>query len=292
MRATDDGPKRRQAAALQRVICNRRRQTGVCLNWRSQATKIYMKHFIQTGLCAVILTLCAGGFAAAQNSATPEKTDPSLIGSTEEYKAATEKLIPLQEAEIQSAKAKLEQLRQLVADGLVAKNELEASEQALTTAQAKLAETKQQIANADHLIAETKAADELARSQAAKNQIALAQAKKIRSLTTPTILRYGGQGGIGSSIIAVLPTIQTFFLNRFGRALPTSAIGQSATHDALHYDHRNAVDVALRPDSVEGQALISYLQSSGIPYLAFRAAVPGVATGPHIHIGNPSHRLA
>ena len=28
-----------------------------------------MKHFIQSGLCAVILTLCAGVFAAAQNSA-------------------------------------------------------------------------------------------------------------------------------------------------------------------------------------------------------------------------------
>jgi hypothetical protein len=250
-----------------------------------------MKHFIQCSVCAVILTLFAVGFAAAQTSAPANKAS-SLIGSTEEFKSATEKLIPLQEAEVKTATDKLEQLRKLVADGLVARNELEVSEQALTAAQAKLAETKQQIANADRLIAETKAADELAKSQAAKNQIALVQARKIRSLTTPTILRYGGQAGFGSSIIATLPTIQTFFLNKFGRALPTSAIGQSATHNALNYDHRNAVDVALRPESVEGQALISYLQSQGIPFLAFRAAVPGVATGPHIHIGNPSHRLA
>jgi hypothetical protein len=169
---------------------------------------------------------------------------------------------------------------------------LEASEQALAAVQAKLAETKQQIANADRLIADTKAADELARTQAAKSQLALVQAKKVRSLTTPTILRYGGQAGVGASILAALPTIQTFFFSRFGRALPTSAVGQSATHNALNYDHRNAVDVALSPTSVEGQALISYLQSNGIPFLAFRAAVPGVATGPHIHIGNPSHRLA
>jgi hypothetical protein len=251
-----------------------------------------MKHFIQQSVCAVILTLFAGGFAAAQTPALADKPAPSLIASTEEYKAATEKLIPLQEAEVKIASDKLEQLRQLVTDGLVARNELEDSEQALTAAQAKLEETKQQIARADHLIAETKAADELARSQAAKNQIALAQAKKIRSLTTPTMLRYGGQAGVGNWVIANLPTIQTFFLNKFGRALPTSAIGQSATHDALGYDHRNAVDVALQPDSVEGQALISYLQSQGIPFLAFRGAVPGVATGPHIHIGNPSHRLA
>lgn len=251
-----------------------------------------MNHFIQSSVCAVILTLFAGGFAAAQTSATANMAGSSLIGSTEEYKAATEKLIPLQEADVKTATDKLEQLRKLVADGLVARNELEASEQALTMAQAKLAETKQLVTSADRLIAETKAADELAKSQATKNQIALAQANKIRSLTKPTILRYGGQAGVGSSIIAALPTIQTFFLNKFGRTLPTSAIGQSTTHNALNYDHRDAVDVELRPDSVEGQALISYLQSQGIPFLAFRAAVPGVATGPHIHIGNPSHRLA
>jgi hypothetical protein len=251
-----------------------------------------MKHFIQSSVCAVILTLFAGGFAAAQTSATANTAGSSLIGSTEEYKAATEKLIPLQEAEVKTAADKLEQLRKLVAEGLVARVELETGEQALTVAQAKLAETKQLIANADRLIAETKAAEELAKSRAVKNQIALAQANKIRTLTKPTILRYGGQAGVGSSIMASLPTIQTFFLNKFGRSLPTSAIGQSSTHNALHYDHRDAVDVALQPDSVEGQALITYLQSKGIPYLAFCAAVPGVATGPHIHIGNPSRRLA
>ena len=251
-----------------------------------------MDHFIQQSVCAVILTLFAGGFAAAQTAAPVEKATPSLVASTEEYKAATQKLIPLQEAEVKAASEKLDQLRQLVSEGLVARNELEMSEQALNAVQAKLAETRQQIANADRLIAETKAADEFAKSQAAENQLALAQAKKIRSLTTPTMLRYGGQAGVGNWVIGNLPTIQTFFVKKFGRALPTSAVGQSATHDALGYDHRNAVDVALRPDSVEGQALISYLQSQGIPFLAFRAAVPGVATGPHIHIGNPSHRLA
>lgn len=250
-----------------------------------------MKHFIQSGLCAVILTLCAGGFAAAQNSAIVNKPE-SIIGSTEEFKAATEKLIPLQEAEIKSASEKLEQLRPLVADGLVARNELETAEQALATAQAKLEETKLQIANADRLIAETKVAEDLAKSQAAKNQLALAQANKVHRFTMPAILRYSGQAGGGSSVIAHLPNIQTFFMSKFGRALPTSAVGQSSTHNVLNYDHRNAVDVALRPDSVEGQALISYLQSNGIPFLAFRTAVPGVATGPHIHIGNPSHRLA
>ena len=105
---------------------------------------------------------------------------------------------------------------------------------------------------------------------------------------TATILR-SSSTAIWS--IGNLGSIQQFFANRFGHVLPTTAIGQSGTHDRLGYDHRNAVDVGLNPDSLEGRALISYLQSAGIPYLAFRSAIPGVATGPHIHIGSPSHRI-
>jgi hypothetical protein len=51
------------------------------------------------------------------------------------------------------------------------------------------------------------------------------------------------------------------------------------------------MDVGVHPDSSEGQALVNYLRKSGIPFLAFRTAVPGSATGPHIHIGPPSGRL-
>jgi hypothetical protein len=52
------------------------------------------------------------------------------------------------------------------------------------------------------------------------------------------------------------------------------------------------MDVGLHPDSSEGKSLIDYLRKSGIPFLAFRQAVPGAATGPHIHIGKPSNRLS
>ena len=44
------------------------------------------------------------------------------------------------------------------------------------------------------------------------------------------------------------------------------------------------------PDGAEGQALMEFLRASGIPFSAFRMAIPGTATGPHIHIGQPSHR--
>jgi hypothetical protein len=85
--------------------------------------------------------------------------------------------------------------------------------------------------------------------------------------------------------------IERFFVETFGRALPISALGQTATHDRLRFDHRDAMDVALHPDSREGQSLLNYLRQAGIPFIAFRNAVPGVATGAHIHVGKPSPRL-
>lgn len=84
--------------------------------------------------------------------------------------------------------------------------------------------------------------------------------------------------------------VENFFLTKFGRPLPTSAFGQSAIHDRWGLDHRQGLDVGLHPDSVEGSALVEFLRAEKIPFLVFRHAIPGVATGPHIHIGRPSHR--
>jgi len=50
------------------------------------------------------------------------------------------------------------------------------------------------------------------------------------------------------------------------------------------------MDVSLHPDGAEGRALIDFMRRNGIPFSAFRGAIPGVATGPHIHIGRPSSR--
>jgi hypothetical protein len=72
--------------------------------------------------------------------------------------------------------------------------------------------------------------------------------------------------------------------------LPIAVFGQGAIHDRWRLDHRNAMDISLNPDGVEGKVLIDFLQRNGVPFSAFRGAIPGVATGPHIHIGRPSHR--
>ena len=197
--------------------------------------------------------------------------------------AQSPSVLQLQEAEVTRQTASSEQLRQLYSEGLIARVELEKAEQDLAAAKTAVEQTKQQIATAERLAVEKKKADELA--------------AKTKSFVKPTLLPLNMRAGVtrsmaGSWSIANLANVQQFFFTTFGKALPTSAIGQSAAHDRMGWDHRNAVDVGVHPDSAEGRALISYLQSAGIPFLAFRAAIPGVATGPHIHIGSPSHRIS
>jgi hypothetical protein len=91
--------------------------------------------------------------------------------------------------------------------------------------------------------------------------------------------------------IADSAKVEKFFLSKFGRPLPTTAFGQSDLHDRWGLDHRNGLDVGLHPDSTEGLVLVEFLRREKIPFLVFRGAVPGVATGPHIHIGKASHRV-
>ena len=85
--------------------------------------------------------------------------------------------------------------------------------------------------------------------------------------------------------------VAAFFESRFKRPLPLSALGQSDLHDRWGWDHRNGMDVGLHPDSDEGKALIDFLTREQIPFLAFRSFIPGVATGPHIHVGHGSSKL-
>ncbi|HEY7218695.1 MAG TPA: hypothetical protein VH985_09910 [Candidatus Binatia bacterium] len=87
------------------------------------------------------------------------------------------------------------------------------------------------------------------------------------------------------------PRVERYFAQTFGRRLPVTAMGQSDTHNRLGFDHHDSMDVALHPDSAEGKALIDHLRKAGIPFIAFRTAVPGASTGPHIHVGQPSGRL-
>lgn len=98
--------------------------------------------------------------------------------------------------------------------------------------------------------------------------------------------------GSGKWRLADAAKVEDFFMAKFKRALPLTAFGQSDLHTRWGLDHRNGMDVGLHPDSAEGRALIAFLREESIPFLAFRGPIPGVATGPHIHIGNRSSRVS
>ena len=236
-----------------------------------------VRHLINSFcLLVLFLTFFAADRAYGQ-SQTVSSSRAALIESTQKYKLSSAELLRLQEEELRKASQKLEQTRQLVSEGLVARRELADGEQELANLNARVAATRQAMADADRTIAEVMAED---------SQRTLPLNSK--SLTKQTVLRYNTAGPWS---LADVISVQAFFLKTFGRTLPISAFAQTAAHNQLGWDHRNAVDVGLHPDSIQGKALVDYLRNHNIPFLAFRGAIPGVATGPHIHIGNPSSRL-
>lgn len=97
-------------------------------------------------------------------------------------------------------------------------------------------------------------------------------------------------GNPGRWKLADAAKVRDFFLSKFNKPLPLSSFGQSDLHTRWGLDHRNGMDVNLHPDSVEGRALVEFLRAESIPFLVFRGPIPGVATGPHIHVGNRSPR--
>jgi|HubBroStandDraft_1064217.scaffolds.fasta_scaffold01085_10 hypothetical protein len=106
--------------------------------------------------------------------------------------------------------------------------------------------------------------------------------------SAPAAVRYDGAGVFTP---AQFQQISAAFEHRFSKPLPVSAMGETAVHRALGFDHRGRVDVALNPDQPEGVWLRRYLEARRIPYFAFWQAAPGKATGAHIHIGPESTRL-
>ena len=204
------------------------------------------------------------------------------ITATNEYQTLLKKQLPGRERSVERAQDQVAKMKQLFAEGLVSKQELEATELALNEAKDKVTEINQAIANADSRIADT-----LLEAEAEKK---FARAKPIPRggmVSTLAMIRYNGGASWGLSDAF---KVQRFFQDTFKRPLPVAVFGQGAIHDRWRLDHRNAMDVSLHPDGPEGQALLGYLRANGIPFLAFRQAIPGTATGPHIHIGRPSHR--
>ena len=232
------------------------------------------------GLILAMLTL-------VEPSQAQQKPDAQLERAATEYKSKLEQLLTLYERDSKQAEERLTMVRELLAQGLVTRREVETAEDAAARTREKVAEAQSQLKGADMAVAEA-----LVEAQAEPTP-------KLRPSSTPRAVNtrvrttaYIRYGGAGAWSLAGAAGIKQFFIRRFGRTLPIGAFGQSALHDRWGYDHRNAMDVGVNPDSNEGQALMGYLRANGVPFTAFHFAVPGKATGPHIHVGLPSHRIA
>ncbi len=204
----------------------------------------------------------------------------NLLSASDAYRQSLETLVELQRQDETRAAELVAKRKNLLALGVIAKRELDESESALAEAQGKVAATMKQIAEVDHLVAEVNAAEELAKMPPPSPGV-------YRS--SGLLVRYIGASRWALSDFA---KVDAFFRLKFSKPLPTSAIGQTETHNRLGLDHREAIDVAVHPDSSEGQALTDYLASQGISFIAIRGAIQGSATGAHIHIGPESKRVS
>lgn len=251
-------------------------------------------------LLLLLSPLGAGRSSVAQNRRKSQKTQAKdnkapavdelsksrdeFVRLTNEYKKSLEELLGFYQRNVKQAEEKAVKMKELYSQGLVARRDVEESEQAVKEARAKVKEAQEQMRAADeqvaHMMTEAKAMEEMAKAPAP------ARGKLTQ---TTSYIRFSGAG---SWLLSESWKIQQFFVQRFGRQLPVSTYGQSALHNRWSLDHRNAMDVGIHPDSVEGQALMQFLRANGIPFAAFRGAIPGSSTGPHIHIGLPSRRYS
>jgi hypothetical protein len=209
-------------------------------------------------------------------------TRTMLIDRMKASRQELQNSVPLYEEKLaqQSAECEARQKR-INNEEANSRTELENCQMAMANARLELQRVREWIAEDDLSLS---LAENAEREKSA--QVARLNPGEYRE--SATLIRYEG---ISSWSLAGVEKIAKFFHARFGERLPVSALGQSTTHDRMGLDHRDAVDVAVQPDSAEGRALINFLKTNGIPFMAFRSRILGMSTGAHIHIGRPSPRL-
>jgi len=202
------------------------------------------------------------------------------VEKLQESSSRNHELLASYEREQSKLRAEVIKRRKLYQGGVLSKAEVGEAEQALISLLMRVHETRRSLIQSDLALTEAAMGDELERLPAPGAD---------GFSETENLARFNG--GAGWSLKEAR-RIQKFFSQTFGHELPVSAYGQTPTHDRMRFDHRDAIDVALHPDSPEGKALVKHLRGSGIPFIVFKNAVAGASTGPHIHIGRPSVRLA
>jgi hypothetical protein len=194
--------------------------------------------------------------------------------------AQAAEMIAAAERRLDRTQAEVTRGKDLIANGAAAPDYVKDSEAELSRRQKALDLARERAG----LIAEIAA---VAHAEIEASTIAIKGTKAGSKL--PEEFVDGSHGLLTSSDIK---TLTLAFEKKFDKPLPVSARGETAVHRALGFDHTGRIDVAITPDSAEGVWLRQYLEAKDIPYYAFRVAMPGKATGAHIHVGPGSTRLA
>ena len=204
-----------------------------------------------------------------------------IVTALKDYRASLDTLMSLREQELARAIKLREQRREFFERGIISRKEFEETETAVARAEDKVEETRRAIAGADQAMAEATTARALA---------GLPPLGPGGYEQSAGLIRYNGPAAW--SLKPDTARLRQFFAARFSRPLPVSAFGQTPLHDRMGFDHKDALDVAVHPESPEGRALMDYLRAARIPFIAFWGAVPGSASGAHIHVGQPSPRIS
>ena len=214
---------------------------------------------------------------AAVAGAGPDDPGNEVIRRTEEYISKLQELLELYEEGAKSAERAFEQHQKLYSGGLVSSRELEASRRALDDARTRIEDARSRMVASSILISEVRLSQELEKNRQDEQAV------------KDTVVFYAGKAAWK---LADISRVEDFYVKRFGYPLPVSALGQTALHARMGFDHHDAADVALHPDSSEGLQLMEFLRACGFSFIAFREALQDSATGAHIHIGPPSARIA
>ena len=96
-----------------------------------------------------------------------------LIKAAEDYKKSLLRLVLLQQQEVREAEELLERRKTLFSQNRIEKRDLDAGEQLIVAAKAKVAETLQEISRTDQLVEEVRIEEQLARMPKPRINIAL-----------------------------------------------------------------------------------------------------------------------
>ncbi|MDQ6663953.1 MAG: hypothetical protein M3Z23_06130 [Acidobacteriota bacterium] len=233
-----------------------------------------MKALVESGaLPRVRLARAEEAVADAQDVAFLRQT---LYGQDLTAEQADE-MVAVAQRRLERRRQTADEQQKLVVEGVISRAEMTTS----------LEDVDRANKEYDWAVSRAKLVRELA--EMAKAELILQHNLENSPANAPSLAeRYDGNGVFTP---ALFQKVENAFQGKFSKSLPISAMGETAVHRALGFDHRNRVDVAIVPDQAEGVWLRHYLVANRIPYFAFRAAVAHKATGAHIHIGPQSTRM-